>query len=106
MSDQQFSVPDALTKLADLYRERGKVYGDNYKLHGFVMRHLFPNGVTLLTVNDHNRFGVFTQIVCKLTRYANMWDKGGHADSVDDMTVYAQMLQELDAIIRAAKGNV
>lgn len=98
------SVPQALTDAADIYRERNKTYGDNYKIHGKVLDVMFPEGVALDTVDDHNRFAVFSLLVCKLTRYANMWKRGGHVDSLDDITVYSQILQELDAEV-AAKGK-
>ncbi len=97
--DKMKTVPEALESLGALYRERNLTYGDNYKLHGAMMKAMFPNGITLRTPDDHNRFGVFTMIAAKLLRYANMWERGGHADSLDDLTVYTQMLRELDAII-------
>lgn len=90
-------VPDMLRLLGDLYSERNKLYGDNYKFFGDVMMGLFPRGLTLKTRDDWNRLGVFIQAMSKATRYAQQFEKGGHADSLDDMSVYAQMLQELDA---------
>jgi hypothetical protein len=96
------SVPQALRDAASIYEERNKLYGDNYKRHGEVMDALFPTGVELADRADHNRFGVLTQVVAKLTRYCENFSRGGHADSLDDMTVYTQMLQELDSEERAA----
>jgi hypothetical protein len=32
----------------------------------------------------------------KLARYANNFFTGGHADSLEDISVYAQMLREVD----------
>lgn len=96
------SVPQALRDAAAIYEERNKLYGDNYKRHGQVMAAMFPTGVELHDLHDHNRFGVFTQIVAKLTRYAENFQRGGHVDSLDDMTVYSQMLQELDSEERLA----
>lgn len=92
-------VPQMLAELGKLYEERNKLYGDNYKLYGNIMIALFPNGIRLETVEDHNRFGVFVQIIAKITRYA-MQFQATHVDSLDDMTVYAQMLQELDNELR------
>jgi hypothetical protein len=96
------SVPQALRDAAGIYEERNKLYGDNYKRHGEVMNALFPAGVELQDRADHNRFGILTQVVAKLTRYCENFAKGGHPDSLDDMTVYTQMLQELDSEERAA----
>lgn len=90
-------VPDRLHKLARLYQERNAVYGDDYKRHGDVMIALFPEGIRLETVADFNRYAVLTMIVAKVGRYASNFAKGGHPDSLDDVAVYTQMLQELDA---------
>lgn len=89
-------VTDRLLDAAQIYDERNVLYGDNYKRFGFIMAALFPNGITLLTIDDHNRFALFVQIMAKTTRYANQFEAGGHADSLDDLAVYAQMLAELD----------
>lgn len=89
-------VPQFLCDAANIYEERNKLYGDNYKRFGQVMMHLFPSGVSLRTIEDHNRFGVFVQMVSKLTRYAEQFAKGGHSDSLDDLSVYSMMLRELD----------
>lgn len=97
------TVPEALADLGKLYRERNVLYKDNYLQFGHMMVALFPNGVKLSTPEDHNRFALFVHIATKLTRYANQIGSGGHIDSLDDITVYAQMLQEHDAICRAAK---
>lgn len=97
------SVPDALTALGDLYRERNKLYGDNYKNIGKAYEAMFPKGVTLKTADDFNRFCCFVWTFGKVSRYAEQFDKGGHHDSLDDIAVYSQMLQELDSIIKANK---
>lgn len=90
------TVPELLREGANTYEERNKIYGDNYKRHGMVMQALFPEGVQLDTVEDHNRFGILTQMVAKLTRYCQNWHVGGHEDSLHDLMVYTPMLQELD----------
>lgn len=85
-----------LNAKADIYRERNKLYGDNYKRFGVIMATLFPNGLTLRSVADFNRFGILVQLVAKETRYAENFTRGGHDDSLDDTAVYAMMLKELD----------
>jgi len=102
------TVPEMLREAADTYEERNKVYGDTYKKHGTVMQSLFPDGVSLDCDDDHNRFGVLTMIVGKLTRYAQNFNKGGHYDSLHDLSVYATMLNELDAELnrRESEANV
>lgn len=89
-------VGDRLRKAADIYDERNALYGDNYKRFGHIMVVLFPDGITLKTPDDWNRFGVYVQKMAKVTRYAAQWNNGGHEDSLDDDAVYSQMLQELD----------
>jgi len=90
------NVPDMLRSAAKLYEDRNKIYGDNYKRFGPALNGLL-NGVALSTSDDFNRFGILVQIFSKISRYCNMFDKGGHNDSLDDIAVYAMMLKELDS---------
>jgi hypothetical protein len=93
-------VPTALREAAEIYEERNALYGDNYKNFGKVWIALFPGGVHTTEIDQEgstcSRLGVLIQIVSKLTRYCAQFDKGGHADSLTDLAVYAIMLQELD----------
>jgi len=89
-------VPDLLRDAAKIYEERNKMYGSNYKRFGPIMQMLFPDGLRLKSADDFNRFGIFVQVVAKITRYAENFTRGGHADSLDDMAVYGMMLRELD----------
>lgn len=90
------SVPQALADLGKLFEERNALYKDNYKNFGKTLMGLFPNGITLKTAEEFNRFALFLQIVHKQSRYAQNVTSGGHADSLDDISVYAQMLREYD----------
>jgi len=90
------SVPERLKRLGDVYRERNAAYGDDYKLHGIIMTGLFPDGVQLKTVDDFNRFAIVKEMATKLARYAKNFHNGGHEDSLNDISVYGQMEQELD----------
>jgi hypothetical protein len=94
------SVPEDLREKAALYEERNALYGDNYKRFGEIMMLLLNGEVELTSADDYNRFGVFVQIVAKVTRYGNMFHRGGHADSLDDNAVYSLMLAELDREIK------
>ena len=89
-------VPEALSDLGKLYEERNKLYKDNYKNFGKILIGFFPQGITLKTEEELNRFALFMQTVHKQSRYAHSLLEGGHADSLDDLSVYAQMLQEVD----------
>lgn len=92
-------VGQALADLGKIFTDRNALYSDNYKHFGEVMIGLFPNGITLKTIDDYNRFALFMQAQIKMTRYAMLFAKGGHIDSLDDAAVYAQMLQEIDGEI-------
>jgi len=72
---------------ADIYEERNKLYGDNYKHFGKVMRGMFPTGATLITEEDWTRIGIFIQAVSKMTRYGQSFERKGHPDSLDDCSV-------------------
>jgi hypothetical protein len=86
-----------LEDMAETFRERNKVYGDNYKTVGEVMVALFPKGVNLKTVDDYNVWHLFELMVVKITRFANNGLK--HKDSIHDAAVYAAMVESL------IKGN-
>lgn len=92
----KWDVAAALRSLGDLYAERNAVYGDSYHTFGRLLSELYPDGLTLHGESDFNRFICFFQALGKLTRYAPNFHKGGHADSLDDCSVYCQMLRELD----------
>lgn len=98
-------VPDMLRDAAKIYEERNRMYGDNYKKFGHALQPLMQN-IKLKSPEDFNRFGILNQLFSKLTRYANMFDSGGHDDSLDDITVYAQMLKELDQAARMTNVEV
>lgn len=97
MANKNDTVPEMLRGAAKTYEERNKVYGDSYKSYGTVVQSLFPEGLELDSDDLHNRFGVLTMMISKLTRYCQNFEKGGHADSLHDLSVYATMLNELDA---------
>ena len=89
-------APDELRALADLFAERNATYGESYRQHGFLMKALFPEGVTLKTAEDFARFGVLNAIAGKLNRYSNNFKNGGHDDSLRDAAVYSIIQLDLD----------
>jgi len=90
------SVPEELAALANLYKERNKVYGDNYLHAGAALMALFPNGYTLETPTDFGRMALFIHMFTKLTRIAQELPRGNvHFDSCKDIAVYSMMLQEI-----------
>lgn len=82
---------DILQAMAETYRERNLVYGDNFKMMGPLMVSLFPNGVTLKTEQDFVNFHLLDWICGKLTRFASSGQT--HMDSIHDLAVYAAMLE-------------
>jgi hypothetical protein len=61
---------------------------------------IFPDGLELKTASDFTRFALFTQCHGKLLRYAANFHRGGHAESLDDLSVYAQLLNYTDELIK------
>lgn len=87
------NAADILADMAETYRERNKVYGDNYKRVGAVMEALFPDGVQLDTASEYNVWHLFELMVVKMTRFANSGLT--HQDSIHDLAVYAAMVESL-----------
>lgn len=88
-----------LAEMAQTYRERNQVYGDNYKNVGRIMAILFPNGAPAeLLHSDH--FHLFELMVVKLTRFAI--SDLSHQDSIHDTAVYAAMIE---AILKENEDN-
>lgn len=79
--------------MADTFEERNAKYKDNYKIVGAVMAALFPNGVTLRTPEDFERWHLQELMIVKLTRFA----VSGlvHRDSIHDGTVYGALVESL-----------
>lgn len=98
-------VAEELLRASELFRQRGKVYGKNYKDFGPVA-HAMLAGMRVESSGDFARLGVLVQIISKLTRYCANFNRGGHDDSLMDLSVYAQMLRELDQDSRLGNGAV
>jgi len=80
-----------LEKMAQTYKERNQIYGDNFMTMGPVMSALFPQGITLKTQNDFIMFHLLDWLVGKLTRFVNTGMT--HVDSIHDLAVYAAMIE-------------
>ena len=89
-------VSENLKNAAEIYDSRNEIYSDTYKRVGHMMRAMFPDGIKLDNVSDFNRYGILHTMASKMCRYASCFELGGHADSLDDISVYAMMEQELD----------
>lgn len=90
-------VADELVSKAKLFAQRAALYGNNYVRFGPIMAQLMATQkLDPASEKDMARFGVFVQVVSKITRYAENFNRGGHDDSLDDIAVYAMMLKALD----------
>lgn len=99
------TVAELLKQAQMTFEERNKSYGSSYEKQGKVMTALYPDGITLKTEEDFNRFGVINMIISKICRYSNNF-KDGHLDSVHDLGVYSFILQELDIkMVESLKSN-
>lgn len=96
------SVPELLESMAQTYRERNAVYGDNWRNVGNVVMQLFPKGVELRDANALNTWHLFELIIVKLTRFANSGLK--HSDSIHDIAVYAAMIEA--ALLEKSNGKI
>lgn len=92
------SADKILAEMAETFRQRNQLYGNNYHRYGAMMVALFPKGLTLTTVDEWNRLALLMCIQMKVSRYAQQFTKGGHVDSAHDAAVYAAMLEELTSI--------
>lgn len=86
------TAADILVEMADTYRERNAVYGDNYKRVGKLMAVLFPDGVSPETLHS-DQFHLFELILVKLSRFAISGLQ--HQDSIRDTGVYSAMIEAI-----------
>lgn len=98
ISNRKPFVSEQLRKNADLFEQRNVVYGSNYLSFGHVMMALHPDGLVLDTEDKMNQAGVWFHLVDKMSRYANHINRGmpGHSDSMNDISVYATIMREVD----------
>ena len=81
-----------LDQMADTFRQRNAVYGDNYRMVAKLMKVLFPNGVPSEVVFS-DQFHLFELKLVKLSRFAISGLT--HIDSIHDDAVYAAMLESI-----------
>lgn len=105
-NDEGFTVEDGKTaeafpaepimrRMIETYHERRGTYGPSEQRFGEIMVAMFPDGLTLNTKHDWVRYGLFHQIVGKLSRYVKDF-ANPHVDSVHDIGPYAAMLEAED----------
>lgn len=95
----KLTAADVLAEMANTYRERNAVYGDNFRMVGPMMQILFPKGVPPEVLHS-DQFHLFELILVKLSRFAVSQLK--HKDSIHDSAVYGAMIE---AIIDEQNSN-
>lgn len=90
------TADEILNQGAETFFERQKTYKSNWRMVGPAFKALFPEGLTLKTEEDFNRFQFFMLMMVKISRYASNVDKGGHSDSLIDLATYTAMLESYD----------
>jgi len=88
--------PDEVLKNASkLFKEKARIYGDNWKQIGPILNMLFPRGLSGST-KRMDELHLIVMILVKLTRYTEGINNGKeHKDSTRDLVVYAAMLDSL-----------
>lgn len=86
----QGGVPDIFREMATTFKERNKVYKNNYKVCAEILTALFPEGVPP-EIAHSDAFGLMYMIIGKLTRFTA--SGCGHVDSVHDIAVYAALIE-------------
>ena len=79
-------------KIKNIYRQRRASYGDSYLTFGKIMNCLFPTGVTLKGTEQFMAFGLLVHVLTKLARFTCKFPKEAHSDSLQDLAVYALLI--------------
>lgn len=108
MSDPLFKPGELFPKIErtleverSIMLERGAAYGDDGHIkHAAAMAGLFPEGVTVKTVEEWTRLLLFIYVTMKVSRYANNFATGGHEDSSLDGANYFTILHSFDQLMK------
>jgi hypothetical protein len=94
----KFDMHDHFARLAELSKQRSGSYKNTPEKKGEVLLALFGGEMPhMKTKRDLNRFGILNFIVSKLIRYCENWEQPTtQTDSLDDLSVYSQILKTLD----------
>jgi hypothetical protein len=84
-----------LRRMATTYQERRASYGPSEQRFADIMLAMFPNGLHLQTRSDWVRYGLFHQLVGKISRYVKDFATP-HVDSIHDIGPYSAMLEAED----------
>ncbi len=84
---------EILKKCAEIYNEKGKEYGHTYEDFGKIVMAYFPDGLSIKTEKEANKFGVFFMMMHKMMRIIS--SKFNSKDSMIDLSVYSALLKEI-----------
>lgn len=87
------NIDNTLVEMASTFNQRNAVYKDNYIMVGKVMAAFFPDGVTLKTPADFEKWSFFEAKIIKLTRFVA--SDLTHEDSILDDGVMSVMMKTL-----------
>lgn len=87
------NIDNTLAEMGKTFSQRNAVYKDNYVIVGRVMSAFFPDGVTLKTPADFEKWHLFELKIIKLTRFVA--SDLTHKDSILDDGVTSAMMKTL-----------
>ncbi len=93
--EHQKRIRQAFKKSMDTILEREAAYGSGAGPIAGALAAMFPEGVTLKTKNDHERFFYVVMMVMKMTRFCRSFEDEGaeNDDSVHDAGNYGKLLE-------------
>ena len=97
MSNSLGKPEDFLHNAADILTQKRDEYPrNNWEMVVKCLDAMFPEGIEIKGAADMSRFHILGYVVAKTCRYACNFDRGGHADSMDDCISYSAILRHLD----------
>lgn len=69
------SLRGELLEASDFIKRKNSDYGNAKDVVGQVLKLFFPNELVLKTEDDFMEFGIFSMMVGKICRFANLWSK-------------------------------
>ncbi len=87
------NADEILSDMAETFKERRSVYGNNYKLVGEMMAAAHPQGKLLHGAEDFELWHLWELVFVKLSRFANSGLE--HKDSIHDAAIYCAMIESI-----------
>ena len=85
-------ISPVFDRLRQIYLERRSAYGDSYFTFGEMMNVLFPEGINLKGRDHFMIFGLLVHVLTKMARFTCKMPDEAHSDSLQDMAVYALLI--------------